>query len=45
MENEKNNKILYMMIMIDKVYKSESEINKSDTEDNSEYGAEFREND
>ena len=45
MENEKNNKILYIMIMIDKVYKSESEINESDTEDNSEYGAEFREND
>ena len=45
MENEKNNKILYMMIMTDKVYKSESEINEGDNEDNSEYDAEFREND
>ena len=47
MENEKNNQILYMMIVIiiDKVYKSESEINEGDDEDNSEYDAEFREND
>ncbi len=46
MENEKNNKILNMMIVIiiDKVYKSENKINEGDDEDNSECDSEFREN-
>ena len=36
---------MMIMILIDKVYKSEGEINESDNEDNFEYDGAFREND